>query len=269
MQDQPLKISIIIAVYNAEATLNQCLQSVFSQTYRNIEVIIIDGNSSDQSTRIIKQNEDQISYFLSESDLGIYDAWNKGLTKVTGDWVCFLGADDFFRDNLVIERIVKSLRDANEDIDFAYSNIVLIDDEQNEFMTIGEPWEIARDKLRSEMSVPHPGMMHRSSVFNNGFFDHTFRIAGDYEFFLRESKHSNVMYIPDVKSVSMRVTGISNQLETALESLSEVRLAQKRHGYFFPSHSWLMKNCRIRARVWLNSIFGDKVVTKVLSFVRR
>lgn len=264
----PIKISVIIAVFNAETTLTQCLKSVFNQTYSNIELIVIDGKSTDTSAAIIEKYSDQISYFISEADHGIYDAWNKGLKQVSGEWVCFIGADDYFRDELVIEKIAKKLHSVGQNIDFAYSKIALIDQDNNDQLIIGESWESARRKIRSEMSVPHPGMMHRRTIFNRGLFDPTFRISGDYELFLREHKSSNVIFLDDLVAVSMRNTGISNQLDTALISLSEVRTAQKRHGVTFPSGHWVTKNIRIRVRIGMKAILGEKRSKALLRFIR-
>ncbi len=87
-------ISIIIVTYNAAATLQKCLDSIYSQSYPNINIIVIDGNSTDETVAIIKVNEDKIFYWKSEPDRGIYDAMNKALPHVTNNWVYFLGSDD-------------------------------------------------------------------------------------------------------------------------------------------------------------------------------
>ncbi|MEQ1667696.1 MAG: glycosyltransferase [Sulfuriferula sp.] len=88
-------ISIIIAVYNGKATLQQCIDSVVQQTYSNKELIIIDGGSKDGTVELLEENRNKFSYWESEPDRGIYNAWNKGLTQAKGEWICFLGADCF------------------------------------------------------------------------------------------------------------------------------------------------------------------------------
>ena len=88
------KVSIIIVTYNASNTLQRCLDSVFKQEYPNLELVIIDGESNDNTVEIIKANKEKIHFWTSEKDEGIYDAMNKGLEKITGEWVYFLGADD-------------------------------------------------------------------------------------------------------------------------------------------------------------------------------
>ena len=88
------RVSIIVVTYNAAATLQACLDSIYAQTYPNIELIVIDGNSSDGTQEILKANTTRIAFWQSEPDKGIYDAMNKALQHITGDWVYFLGADD-------------------------------------------------------------------------------------------------------------------------------------------------------------------------------
>src|SRR5580693_3513958 len=91
---QPGRISIIIVTYNAAATLQVCLESIYSQSYKDLEIIVIDGQSTDGTVDILKQNTARLAYWKSEKDEGVYDAMNKGVKHLTGQWVYFLGADD-------------------------------------------------------------------------------------------------------------------------------------------------------------------------------
>src|SRR4051794_25072849 len=88
------KISIIVVTYNAGSILQNCLDSIFRQAYPAIEIIIIDGKSDDNTVSIIEKNSSRIAYWKSEPDEGIYDAMNKALKHVTGEWIYFIGADD-------------------------------------------------------------------------------------------------------------------------------------------------------------------------------
>ncbi|OKS86943.1 glycosyltransferase family 2 protein [Mucilaginibacter polytrichastri] len=111
LPDMPV-ISIISVVYNAEEFLEQTLLSIVKQTYRNIELIIIDGGSTDGTLDIIKRYEKHISYWVSEPDKGIYDAMNKATEVVTGDWVNFVGAGDILLN--VLHKVVERLKDNNK-----------------------------------------------------------------------------------------------------------------------------------------------------------
>jgi glycosyltransferase involved in cell wall biosynthesis len=122
-------ISVIVAIYNGKATLQQCIDSVAQQTYVTKELIIIDGGSTDGTVDLLKANSGQISYWISEPDHGIYNAWNKGLAKAKGEWICFLGADDFFWDAQVLERMAAQLIMIPPDIRVAYSQIMLLNND--------------------------------------------------------------------------------------------------------------------------------------------
>ena len=91
---KPGRVSIITSVYNAASTLEGCLLSVRNQSYHDVEHIVIDGGSTDGSVELIQRHSSQLAYWISEPDGGISDAWNKGLSAATGEWIAFLGADD-------------------------------------------------------------------------------------------------------------------------------------------------------------------------------
>ena len=115
MDKSSLKISIITVCFNASNTIEETIISVVKQTYKNIEYIIIDGGSSDQTNNIIDKYSEFISYYCSEPDDGIYDAMNKGLEYVTGDYVLFLGADDHLISYSVIEQVCNKILLYNEE----------------------------------------------------------------------------------------------------------------------------------------------------------
>ena len=119
-----MKISIITVVFNGKKTIKDTINSVLSQTYKNIEYIIIDGNSNDGTIEIIKSYGDKISHFISESDNGIYDAMNKGIKLSTGDIVGILNSDDFYIDNKVIAKVAKEFNDKK--VDSMYADLVYV-----------------------------------------------------------------------------------------------------------------------------------------------
>ena len=117
------KVSIITVVYNGEEYLEKTINSIINQTYKNIEFIIIDGASTDGTKNIIKKYENEISYWVSEEDDGIYDAMNKGINLANGKWINFMNAGDIFHDNNVLTNFYKeSLKMPN--VDFFYSDSV-------------------------------------------------------------------------------------------------------------------------------------------------
>lgn len=265
-----LRISVIVAVYNGAATLHQCVDSIAAQTYPNVELIVIDGGSSDATLEIIKANQTHIASWVSEPDNGVYNAWNKGLIRASGDWICFLGADDYFWDATVLARMVPTLATLPHAIRIAYGQVMLLNHEGNELYAIGDPWPAVRDKFRQGMAVPHPGLMHRSSLFveRNGF-DESFRISGDYELLLGELLHAEAAFIPDVVVAGMRQGGISSTPQNTLRSLMEVRRAQRQHGLSSPGMGWIFAFMRVYVRMALWHILGERYARCVLDLGRR
>lgn len=156
----PTLISIIVAVFNGAKTLQQCIDSVAQQTYANRELIIIDGGSTDGTVDLLKANDEQIKYWVSEPDKGIYNAWNKGLSQAKGDWICFLGTDDYFWDAQVLERMAELLEKLPPDIRVAYSQIILLNNNGESLYPIGEPWEKIKNRFKQVMCIPHQGPRH-------------------------------------------------------------------------------------------------------------
>lgn len=264
------RITVIIAVYNGAKTLQQCIDSFISQTYANKELIVIDGASSDGSIEIIEKNEKEINYWISEPDKGIYNAWNKGLEKVNGEWICFLGADDFFWDNHVLENISMHLIRLRSSIRVAYGQVMLLDTNAAQLYSIGEPWDKAKKRFKQEMTIPHPGLMHRHSLFEtHGKFNESFSIVGDYELLLRELPTGDAAFIPDVIVAGMRQGGISSNPKHSFKMLFEVKRAQAMHGQVLPSRVWLMTFVRLCIRLLLWKILGEKLTRKALDVGRK
>lgn len=271
MVGQPFPlISIIVAVYNGANTLQKCIDSVAQQTYANRELIIIDGGSKDVTVELLKENQEAIDYWISESDRGIYNAWNKGLTQARGDWICFLGADDYFWDAQVLENMVETLQKLPPEIRVAYGQVMLVDSNRDSLHAIGEPWDGIKSRFKQIMSIPHPGVMHRSGVFQqHGQFDETFRIAADYELLLREFKKNDACFIPGLVTVGMMQGGISSDPANSLLAMQEIRRAQRMHGQRLPGWIWLSATARVYARMLLRRLFGEGLTKHALELYRR
>ena len=119
-----MKISIITVVWNNKETIQDAVNSVLNQTYKNIEYIIIDGASTDGTIEIIQSYGDKISKFISEPDGGLYDAMNKGIELSNGDIVGMLNSDDFYIDEFVIENVIKEFE--AKDVDSVYADLVYV-----------------------------------------------------------------------------------------------------------------------------------------------
>ena len=269
-------ISIIVAVYNGKVTLQQCIDSVAQQTYRNKELIIIDGGSTDGTVELLKMNRNNLNYWISEPDRGIYNAWNKGLSQAQGEWVCFMGADDYIWDRTVLERMVVQLVTLPSTIRVAYGKVMLIGDGGKALHTVGESWVRVRKTFISMpyMNIPHVGTMHRRSLFEqHGKFDESFRIAGDYELLLRELKKGDAVFLPDIVTAGQKLGGISTDTANYFRMVREVWRAQRMHGKLLPGRQLrkeVIRKCSQRyLKPLLWKVLGERLTRKLIALHRR
>lgn len=261
--------TIIIAVFNAEKTIQKCINSFALQSYKYKQLIIIDGNSTDNTKMLLQKNSENIDFWISEPDTGIYNAWNKGLLHSKGNWICFLGADDYFYNENVLSKYSLFLQSLTYPVKVVYGKIMLINSEDCEMYTSGKPWLKVKQRFKQYMSIPHPGTMHHQSLFDkHGFFDESFKIAGDYEFLLRELKFSNAEFIPDLITVAMQQGGISSNPKHTIFQLFEVRRAQRKNGISFAGIFWFLALVRVNIRFLLWKLIGEKNTRHLLDFAR-
>jgi glycosyltransferase involved in cell wall biosynthesis len=224
------KISVIVAVFNGSATLLRCLNSIYSQSHNNYEIIVIDGGSKDGTIKILQDNSKRIDYWESVPDRGIYHAWNKALSHAKGEWICFLGSDDFFWDSEVFKNMLPRLQIAkNDGVRLVYGRVASVDKIGKVKNLLGIPWNRINSVLAHQMP-PHPGLLHSSLLFKeHGTFDESFRIAGDYEFLLRELKTGDATFIPDIIVAGVQYGGVSCNKATFWKLIVEDVAARQRH----------------------------------------
>lgn len=207
-----MKISIITVVLNNKSYVEDCINSVLNQSYKNVEYIIVDGGSTDGTVDIIRKYEKSISIWVSKPDQGIYDAMNKGLDIASGDVIGFLNADDVYNDNYVLENITSVMNNANTDA--CYSDLVYVD--KNDFNKVVRYWrscEFQTGFFKKGWVPAHPTFFARKNIYDQyGTFDLRYKLAADYELMARFLEHHKirVKYIPMV-SVKMRVGGATNK----------------------------------------------------------
>jgi glycosyltransferase involved in cell wall biosynthesis len=206
-----LKISVITAVYNNASTIRDALESTLSQSYNNVELVVVDGASTDGTRDIIEPYRHRIGTFVSEPDNGIYDALNKGVCMASGDVVGFLHSDDLFADRDVLSRVAAAMSDPA--VDACYGDLRYVRKDSPD--TIVRSWnagEYTREKLRAGWMPPHPTLYVRRPIFLGvGEFNVKYRIAADYDWMLNLlGRSKKVSYIPSVQ-VLMRVGGASNR----------------------------------------------------------
>lgn len=179
-----IEFSVVIATYNAVKTLNRCLRSVVNQKTGNVEIIVIDGNSKDGTVDIIKQYSSALDYWTSETDHGVYDAWNKALGHCHGEWIMFLGADDYYVDGIFNKyHDFLAGRDIT-DIDIVSAKCQLINSNEIPLRVFGAPY--VWNEFRNRNRLSHGSALHRRRLFDElGNFNIEFNINADYEFLLR------------------------------------------------------------------------------------
>jgi putative colanic acid biosynthesis glycosyltransferase len=167
-------ISIITVVRNGEKYLEETIKSVISQTYANVEYILIDGSSTDKTLDIIKKYEDTIAFWMSEPDKGIYDAMNKGIDLSTGEWVYFLGSDDKLDNLYTIDNINKFL---NEEFSIVFGNIKYTNN------------KIVKSKFSLKTllhnTIHHQSAFYNKELFKNWRYDYSLKLISDYELNLK------------------------------------------------------------------------------------
>lgn len=223
-------LSIITATYNSERTLEETIQSVLNQDGKNFEYIIIDGDSKDETIEIIKNyqrifDQKNIPFtWISESDTGIYNAWNKGLRIAKGDWISFLGSDDVYLDS-ALDKYTQYIQKNNE-VDFIHSKVKLLKNEGSVKHVISDKWKW--NKFKRQMKIAHVGCFHNKKYFDlHGDFNEIFEIAGDYEMLLRAKDNLKTEFI-DIFTAEMKDGGISNR--NILKAFREARIAKASSG---------------------------------------
>ena len=207
-----MKVSIITSVYNNEKTIEDAIKSVLSQTYSNIEYIVVDGASKDGTVDEKKKYEDKISTFVSERDKGIYDGLNKGVSLATGDVIAFLHSDDIYENENIITEVVEHFKSTKTDS--IYGDLVYVDKEDtSKIFRYWQSGEYTFKKLSNGWMPPHPTFFVKKEFYDKyGKFDLDFGIAADYDFMLRMlGKYKiSTSYLPKVL-YKMRVGGASNR----------------------------------------------------------
>jgi glycosyltransferase len=232
-----MKVSIITATYNSAATIGDTLKSLETQSYSDIEYIIIDGASKDNTLDFIRQNNTRVTTMISESDKGIYDALNKGINAATGDVVGFLHSDDLFAYPDAVKDIVATFESTNCDATYADLEYVSKDNTDN-VIRLWKSGSYSPEKLKNGWMPPHPTFyMKRDLYEKHGLFDLNFKIAADYDSLLRYlwSNKVKMSYLPRVV-MKMRVGGASNRsLKNIIQKTKEDIRALKNNQLFWPN----------------------------------
>lgn len=250
-----LSVSVITVSFNSEATIRGTLESVRNQNYENIEHVVVDGASKDQTISIVNEYREGLGTVISEPDQGLYDAMNKGVSASTGDIIGILNSDDFFESDDVIAAVVKVFENHPE-IDVVFGDVVFVEPKNLEKITRYyrsghfRPW-----KLRFGWMPAHPATFVRTSAYKRvGMYRQDMRISADYEMFVRWLLVEKLRYeyLPRVL-VRMRSGGVSTS-----GVKSSIRLNRE-----------IVRACRDNG-VYTNILFVlSKIPFKLMELLRR
>lgn len=207
-----MKISLITATYNSEKTIQDTIESVISQSYSNIEYIIKDGGSTDNTLNIIHQYNGKIANVISAPDLGIYDAINKGIAVATGDIIGILNSDDFFTSNDIISILIKEFE--NEDIDAIYGDVHFVNsDNLDKIVRYYSSKLFTPELFRFGFMPAHPSFYARRMCYEKyGVYSTDYKISADFDLLIRFLYKNKIKtkYLP-IDFVTMRMGGASTK----------------------------------------------------------
>ncbi|MCF8272439.1 MAG: glycosyltransferase [Flavobacteriaceae bacterium] len=211
-----MKLSIIIPCLNQTPQLIQCLKSISNQTFNSYEIIVVDGASKDNPASFLKSISNNIK-FISEPDLGIFDAMNKGISLAKGDWLYFMGVDDYFYDSDVLKSLTplfdsESVKLIIGQIVYRYKDQDSIFIKQNKGL-IKPIWS---KKIWIRNTLPHQGMFYHNSIFKEKRYDINYRVLGDYAFNLNLWKSQVPILISNNIIATCGTQGFSKKYNLAL-----------------------------------------------------
>lgn len=234
------KFSIITVTYNAEAVLEDTIQSVISQTYRHVEYILIDGASKDGTLSIIERYKDRITKIISEPDKGLYDAMNKGIAQATGDYLCFLNAGDSFHEDDTLQQIVHTIT-GNELPDVLYGETALVNSERHflRMRRLSTPEVLTWKSFKQGMLVCHQAFFAKTSLAEP--YDLQYRFSADFDWCIRVMKKARTLHNTHLTIIDYLDEGMTTQNRKA--SLKErFRIMARHYGMISTAahHAWFV-----------------------------
>jgi glycosyltransferase len=230
------KISILTVCYNSGKTIGDTLRSVAAQSYPDIEHIIVDGASKDDTLEVVKREGGHVSRVVSEPDKGLYDAYNKALGFATGEVIGYLNSDDLYAHERVIECVMRAFEDTT--VEAVHGDLFYV--KQDDVSQVTRYWKsqpMTRAVVRQGFHPPHPTLFLRRSVYERaGLFDLSYRMAADVEFMNRVFYRFGVkdVHLPDVM-VRMREGGVTGGNAASIKRQNdEVRKGQEANGIRYP-----------------------------------
>ena len=222
------KISIITVVFNNKSTIKSAIDSILSQTYKNIEYIVVDGFSTDGTVKILQSYGGRITKFISEPDTGLYDAMNKGIKLATGDVIGILNSDDFYIDEFVIERVVREFE--KKQVDSVYADLVYVNPENlDKIVRYYDSSHFNPQRFAYGWTPAHPTFFVKREIYERyGIFRTDLKAAADFDIFIRLLYIHKISYsyIQEVL-VKMRTGGVSTSFSSIwINNIEQLRVCR-------------------------------------------
>ena len=258
MNNKPL-VTVVTVTYNAGSVLEDTILSVLNQTYPNIEYIIIDGGSTDETIDIIKKYEDRISYWVSEPDDGIYDAMNKGIEKATGDWINFMNAGDmFYSRNVLADIFIDRLSEVNNQ-DVLYGDTVF---KYYSYSFMEKPAPI--DTLEDNKYFSHQSSFAKVELMKKYKFNPNLKISSDYQFFYELYKNGyNFLYTPIIISIFLGENSTSGTHK--MQAYKETAIINHK----YDKKTWFLTYLKFCIRIKLASIYRNFISEDKILKIRK
>jgi len=244
--------SIVTVVYNGQKHIEQTIQSVLSQKGNDIEYIIVDGKSTDNTLSIIKKYEDKIDYWISEKDNGIYNAMNKGIDLCTGKYIGFINADDWYEEN-IFDKLVQKTK---SNPDYIVGDVKIV----NKKLEYVNSLKLDIKNFKRTMPFGHPALFVKKEILNKYKFDEKYKIVSDYDFCIKLILNEyRFEYLPAFVS-NFRLGGVSNTLNTSKELF---KIQQNHFGFIHAVYWYLVRSNNPIVLAFL------KIVSTPLNFIRK
>jgi glycosyltransferase involved in cell wall biosynthesis len=228
-----IRVSIVTVVFNSGGVIEKAIKSVLLQSYKNIEYVIIDGGSKDNTLDVVKKYQKHVDVLISEKDKGIYDAMNKGVKECSGDVVFFLNADDVFHDRGAVSDAVEAFE---KGVDFVYGDVEFSYPLEKKSVRISRAASISN--LKSGTMPPHQGTFARRELLLRNPFDISYRSSADFDWFCRIMKKGAIGRKIGRVVATVQIGGVSS----GKVSYRETEMAVRNYFGFLPFASLVIKH---------------------------
>lgn len=244
-------ISIITVVYNGEETIKSTIESIIEQKNEDIEYIVINGNSSDKTGKILQDLSEHIDICITEKDNGIYDAMNKGLDLASGKFIWFINSGDQIGDNKIIKDLISTITDRTQ---YIYSGVKLINKQGETIKTVHAPNKITTKLISKGMCISHQSFIIKKTLTNH--YDLTYKLIADQKWIMQCISKSTVPgeHFPRPLSKYL-LGGLSDQNQTKCV-VEKIKMIKKDYPEYFKSNifGYIYELCKIKLKNYINLI---------------